>query len=215
MANQFFQPSTLLNNEIRPEVRELISLELEPGEAIVWSGMPRRAFFTPASIGAFLFGIPWTAFAIFWTFVAGAGVWFTTGFSVFSFFPLFGLPFIIIGIGMLSSPLFVYLKSGKTAYVVTDRRAISFEGGRSTLIRSFPPEKLGNVYRREKRNGFGDVIIEFNQWRDSDGDKQTEELGFLRIRDAKNVERLLKDLGKKAGAKSRQGDQERDTIYKY
>lgn len=202
----------MLNNQIPHEMQQLVSSELEIGERIVWSGMPRRAFFTPAATGAFLFGIPWTAFAVFWTLAAGAGTWFTSGFSLFSFFPLFGVPFILIGIAMLSTPLATYLKSGKTVYVITDRRAISFEGGRSTVIRSYPPEKLTSIYRNERRNGYGDVIIEYRQWRDSDNDKRSEELGFSRVQNPREVERLLKDLGRKA---KRTESPERDTIYAY
>ncbi|REJ78186.1 MAG: hypothetical protein DWQ47_17770 [Acidobacteria bacterium] len=188
----------MLTNSFPRKMQELVNSELEIGERVVWSGMPRPAFFTPSSTGAFLFGIPWTAFAVFWTVMAGAGTWFTTGFSVFSLFPLFGIPFILIGFGMLSAPVFSYTRSRKTAYVITDRRAISFEGGRSTVIRSFPPEKLTSIYRNEKRNGFGDVIIDYKQWRDSDGDRQSEQLGFMRIPNARDVERLLKDLGRRA-----------------
>lgn len=184
------------NNLVPYEMQGMVRGELEPGERIVWSGMPRRAFFTKASTGAFFFGIPWTAFAIFWTLTAGAGTWFMSGFSLFSLFPLFGVPFILIGLAMLSSPLVAYFKSGKTVYVITDRRAISFIGGRETEIRSYTPEMLGNVYRRERKNGRGDVIIEHRRWRDSDGDKQSEEIGFFRVSEPKEVERLLKELGR-------------------
>lgn len=104
---------------------------------------------------------------------------------------------------MLSAPLVAYFKSGKTAYLITDRRAITFEGGRSAVIRSYTPEKLGEIYRKEKRNGSGDVIIVHRSWKDSDGDRQNEELGFLRVRDAKAVEQKLKTLAAKAEKKQR------------
>ena len=179
---------------------DLIERELERGERIEWIGMPRRVFFTPATTGAFLFGIPWTAFALFWT--AGAA-WGTAsineGPGLFSCFPLFGVPFILVGCGMLSSPIWAYVKAGKSAYVITDRRAISFEGGRSTTIRSFPPQKLTNIYRKEKRDGSGDVIFDTSSWRDSDGDRHSQAIGFLRVPDVRDVERRLKELAKKAG----------------
>lgn len=188
----------MLSNSIPHKMLDLVNRELEIGESIVWSGTPRRAFFTPSSIAAFLFGIPWTGFAIFWTIAAGAGTILTSGFSFFSFFPLFGVPFILIGFAMLSTPLATYLKSGRTVYVITDRRAITFEGGRHTVIRSYTPDKLGEIYRTEKPNGYGDVIIVHKSWRDSDGDRQSEELGFQRVPNAKEVERLLKALAGKA-----------------
>ncbi len=158
-------------------LQEKVDHELESGERIVWIDMPIPRFFTPAATGAFLFGIPWTAFAVFW--MCGA-----SGFKIpdfregFDLFPLFGIPFVLIGFGMLSSPLWAYRKTFKTVYVITDRRAITFDGGWSTTIRSHPPEKLQEIYRKEKRDGSGDVIIACRAWRDSDG----EGLGFSRIR---------------------------------
>lgn len=206
----------LLNSGIPYKLHETVERELEIGEGIVWSGMPRRTFFTPAATGTFLFGIPWTAFAVFWTLTAGLGTMFSDGFSIFSFFPLFGVPFILIGIGMLSAPLAAYIRSGKTVYVITDKRAISFEGGRSTVIKSFTPDRLGDIFRRERSNGYGDVIIHVAHSTDSDGDRQSEEVGFFRIRDPRKVERLLKELSSRAlSSRRREAIPDDGSIYKF
>ena len=95
---------------------------------------------------------------------------------------------------MLSSPLWAHRKSLSTVYVITDRRAITIDGAWSTTIRSYLPEKLTDIYRKEHKNGTGDVIISRHAWKDLDGDRQTQELGFLRIPNAKSVETLLKEL---------------------
>ena len=79
-------------------------------------------------------------------------------------------------------------------------RAITFDGGRSITVRSYGPEDLRDVYRTERRNGTGDVIISRRVWRDSDNDQRSEELGFMRIREAKRIEGLLKDLAAAAEA---------------
>ncbi len=55
------------------------------------------------------------------------------------------------------------------------------------------PEKLQDVFRRERRDGTGDVIIA-RLGREYDGNRQAEELGFLRIRDPKEIEQMLKKL---------------------
>jgi len=180
------------------ELQERVERELEPGERIEWLGMPIPRFFTPMATAVFLFGIPWTAFALFWTVAAGLGsTLLQGGLGPFTLFPLFGIPFVLIGLGMLSSPLWAYRKAGKTVYLITDRRAITFDGGWSMTIRSYPPAKLQDVFRREKSDGSGDVIIARRAWRDSDGDRHMEELGFLRITDAKAVEDILKRLAAK------------------
>lgn len=182
------------DRQLPRDLQDKVERELEAGERIVWMSGPKPRWFTPAATGAFLFGIPWTAFALFWT---GAAAWGTSqareaGF--FRAFPLFGLPFILIGFGLLSSPIWAYRKAKQTVYAITNRRAITLEGLRTTTIRSYPPDRLQDVYRKEKRDGTGDVIIARRAWRDSEGDRQSEELGFLRIQDPKAVELLLRTL---------------------
>lgn len=182
-----------------PRLQAMIDSELEPGERVLWQGMPIPRFFTAASMGAFLFGIPWTAFAIFWTAGAAWGVSESGGPGLFSVFPLFGVPFILVGLGMLSSPIWAYRSARKTAYVITDRRALSFETGyRAITVRSFPPERLQDIYRREKPDASGDIVINRNAWRDSDGDRQTNEVGFMGIPHVRDVEEMLKALAAQA-----------------
>jgi hypothetical protein len=72
-------------------------------------------------------GIPVTAFAIFWMALASQQTKQISGPG--SFFPLFGIPFIVVGLGMLSSPLWRGRKALRTVYALTDQRAIIFEGG--------------------------------------------------------------------------------------
>jgi hypothetical protein len=175
-----------MNNRIPYELEERVQRELESGERIQWKEMPMPHYFSTASTGAFLFAIPWTAFAIFWMFGASQ--------SGSIAFTSFGIPFVLVGIGMLSSPFWTYRKSLKTIYVITDRRAITFDGGRSVTVRSYEPERLQNIFRKEKKDGSGDVIIAHKEWRDSDGDKQREDLGFIRIKEPKKVEAMLKKL---------------------
>jgi hypothetical protein len=163
---------------------------------------PIPKFFSPMSIGAFVFAIPWTAFAVFW--ICGASGFKLPDFSRggFALFPLFGLPFVLVGIGMLLSPLWFYRKAFKTVYVVTNRRAITFDPGWTLTIRSYTPEQLRNVYRKEKRDGTGSIILGQRVWADSDSNqRQSLDVGFMNIRDPKRVERLLKELVAQAPAR--------------
>ncbi len=85
-------------------LQRLVDRELERDERVEWIGQPRAAFFTPGATVMFLFAIPWTSFAIFWTVMAACGTMQEAkqadGAGLFSVFPLFGLPFILIGCGM-------------------------------------------------------------------------------------------------------------------
>jgi hypothetical protein len=176
------------------ELRNFVERELEPDEQTVWMEMPTARFFTPGAAGMFIFAIFWTSFAIFWTFGAA-------GFKIpdfkdgADFFPLFGLPFILIGIGLLSTPVWFYKKAKRTVYVITDRRAIIFDGGwRTSTIRSYPPRKLHNIFRRERRDGSGSVILERIAQYDNDNQNMREEYGFMNIRNVREVERMLREL---------------------
>ena len=86
----------------------------------------------------------------------------------FDLFPLFGIPFVLIGFGMLSSPYWTMRKARRTAYVLTTARAIIFDGGFSTTIRSFGPDRLTDLRRKQRADGSGDVIFERKLSYDSD-----------------------------------------------
>lgn len=179
--------------QLPSRLRSLIDAELNDGEKITWIGVPIARRFAMRSIPIVLFGIPWTAFAFFW--MAGA-----SGFKIpdlkeeFDLFPLFGIPFVLIGFGMLSSPFWTMRKARRTAYVLTTARAIIFDGGFSTTIRSFGPDRLTDLRRKQRADGSGDVIFERKLSYDSDGDRQSTDHGFLAIADVKGVEDMVRQL---------------------
>ncbi|NJL59859.1 MAG: hypothetical protein HC887_09650 [Desulfobacteraceae bacterium] len=186
------------------ELEDKVMHELESGERVLWMAQPIPRYFTAASTGAFLFAIPWTAFAIFW--ICGAAGFRIPDFSQggFSLFPLFGVPFVLIGIAMLSSPVWSYRKAFKTVYVITDRRAITFDAGWTTTIRSYPLDRLQNIYRIEKRDGSGDVVLGQSVRSGSEETQQAQLVGFMNIREPKQVEQMLKKLAESPSALSEQ-----------
>lgn len=179
--------------QLPPRLQSLVDAELNDGEKTTWIGTPIARRFAMRSAPIVLFGIPWTAFALFW--MAGA-----SGFKIpdfkqgFDLFPLFGIPFVIIGFGMLSSPYWMMRKAKKTVYVLTTIREIIFDGGVSTTIRSFGPDRLTDLRRKQWNDGSGDLIFERKLSYDSDGGRQTTDHGFLAIRDVKAVEDLVRRL---------------------
>lgn len=179
---------------ISRELEDMVKRELAAGERVLWMQQPIPRYFTTASTSAFLFAIPWTAFAIFW--ICGASGFKLPDFSKggFSYFPLFGIPFVLIGIGMLSTPLLAHRRAGKTVYVITDRRAITFDAGWTTTIRSYPPERLQQIHRKEKRDGTGDVVLGQRLVAAGEGGQQAQDVGFLNIRDPRTVEQMLRKL---------------------
>lgn len=161
---------------------------------------PYLVFFTATSIGGFLFAIPWTSFAIFWVSMALRA-------SVF-FFALFGIPFVLVGLGMLSSPIWLRLSARNTVYLITNKRALSisipvssFGNILSTTIRNYPPSKLKDIYRKERADGTGDVVMAVQQNTSNINNRRnqtTQEIGFMGIHNPQEVEKMLRQLAQDA-----------------
>ena len=190
------------------ELEARVRSELGRGEQLLWVGQPRPGRFMRSAIPIVLFGIPWTAFAVFWM-AAASGMLFG-GFggggakgppgigAVFACFPLFGLPFVLIGFGMLSSPYWMRRKAKRTCYALTDSRAILWEPGwfGGVEVRSYGPAELTKIRRKEYSDGSGDLVFEesVSIGRDSDGDttRSITRHGFMGIDDVRAVEQLLR-----------------------
>jgi hypothetical protein len=139
--------------------------ELQSGESIYWTGTadPRRAALS--ALPASFFGIPFAGFALFWistayratsTMSKSSHNAFTTGFSVF---PLFGLPFLLIGLGVILAPLWAFLKGRSTVYAVTNQRVMIITGTNSRSVQSYTPADILGVEHRERPDGSGDIVL--------------------------------------------------------
>ena len=107
---------------------------------------------------ALVFGIPWTGFAIFWVVMASGA----RGVGPIGWvFPLFGVPFVLIGLGMLASPFWAQGRAGQVAYVVTNRRVIFLEPNFPTgqKVVSLLPGEFGPLERVERADGSGDLTF--------------------------------------------------------
>jgi hypothetical protein len=177
------------------DVAALVEAELQPGETIRWAGQPIPARFARRNIAIVLFAIPWTAFALFW--MAGASGFKLPNFSHGAgFFPLFGVPFVLIGFGMLSSPYWMRRQARHTAYVVTNERALILDGGwrGSVTIRSFEPDRLKDIRRVQNPDGSGDLIFERTWASAGDGGRRSTDQGFFAIHQVKTVESLIQQM---------------------
>lgn len=181
-----------------PDLRTILQSELRSGERLVWMSQPVPRYFTALTVAPVLFAIPWTGFAIFWTVMAWVGTrqiggndGMSTGFRIF--FPLFGVPFILVGIAMFTMPYWVARKLKRTIYAITDQRAIilapAWSGSRK--VQSFAPEALGSMERIERADGSGDLIFEsYTQRRGSS--THTVRNGFFSVPRVREVEETLR-----------------------
>lgn len=182
--------NTSLNNA---ELQKKLQSELKPVEFISWAGQPDPVRYARSARQVWLFFIPWTAFAIFWM-VAATGFRFPSFEDPSNLFFLFGLPFVLIGVGGLSSPIWMRRRAKDIIYAVTDQRALSIEGKRNLRVTSYYPKDLGTIERIEQPDGFGSLMLRSSAYLDADGDRRTKMQGFIAIAEVRQVHRLIEEL---------------------
>src|SRR5262245_29281266 len=160
-----------------------IESSLDSGERLLWSGRPDRASYAERkSWPTFLVGIPFLAFALFWTYMASNGP---------MPMALFGIPFIAVGLALVLSPAWHFLRARQTSYALTARRAILNTEGMMARRTSLPLSRISFVELRLPTWKFGDVVFfevargHYDYWADRRD-------GFIAIADAARVERLLR-----------------------
>ena len=188
--------SVLLPQELQTRVES----ELVEREELLWVGQPRPNAFLRGTIPSFLFAIPWTAFALFWTCMAAGGI---NNFTQIDHgppgviryaFPLFGVPFILIGLGMLSTPpLLARSRARRTVYAVTNQRVIAWEAAfRSVSVRTYGSADLGEITRMERADGSGDLHFENSSWSTRLQNRRSVPSGLVGIADVRGVEALIR-----------------------
>lgn len=175
------------------ELDRELQAELGDGESILWQGQPDPKRATVMALPIILFAIPWTAFAIFW-------MWGASGFGKVDssqpfhyIFMLFGLPFVLIGVGMLSSPFWIAKTASQTVYAITNKRAIIIKGLKSRTVNSYYARDIKEITRTERPDGTGDVIFARSLTATSNSGSNSTLIGFTGIPDPRTVEQLLRD----------------------
>lgn len=171
------------DNAAMSQLRLALERESRSDEAVLWHGWQSDRL-DYRSFGLYLFAIPWTAFSVMWTALA-TGAMANAGDDgpgwIGWAFPLFGLPFIAVGLAMLARPFVPLIQRGKVLYVVTDKRVLKLAMGRELAVHTVPADRLGLILRHERRDGTGRLQIAVKIGRDSDGDPKTEyfEIGVV------------------------------------
>ncbi|MEL6876826.1 MAG: hypothetical protein AAGL68_01855 [Pseudomonadota bacterium] len=177
-----------------------LTRELRRGEHVTWRGR-QIGRLSGKSFGIYLFAIPWTAFALFWTTMASFGASEITsgGIGLLAWaFPLFGVPFILIGLVMLGAPFLPWIQRGKVIYAVTDQRVLRIEVGRKLTIKSLPAREIGMIKRDERRDRTGSLKVAIGITTDSDGDKSVEYFDIGEVEDILGAHDAIAELGASA-----------------
>ncbi|MBK6466661.1 MAG: hypothetical protein WAT25_20210 [Paracoccaceae bacterium] len=137
---------------------------LQPGEQILWQDRPQPGIeWADIDYSRILFGLVFGGFALFWMVMA---FWTSSGTLLGYVFPLFGLPFLRIGLRMVGEQLWLdQRRLRSTHYTLTDRAAFvaSQIRGRRDLQRypltpglsvTLDDGDIGNVWFAEQSSGF-------------------------------------------------------------
>ena len=181
------------------DVRLSAQSELQGGESLLWSGPANPGRSALSALPAALFGIPFAGFAFFWMSSAYHSTQNLTNHhntlpSGFSVFPLFGLPFLLIGVGLILSPLGVYLKGRSGVYAVTNRRVMLISGTSSRSVKSIIPTDIAGVNYRERPDGKGDVLIRTNSVMRTNNGTTPITVGLYGVPNVKEVAGLVMKL---------------------
>lgn len=175
------------------DLETILRKEMRAGERLLWQGrmMSRVGC---AQMAIWLFAIPWTAFALFWTGMA----WAMTrdvadGFMAY-LFPLFGVPFILIGLGMLTSPFLRSISAKYTIFGVTNQRVIRLFQRKSLRTETIDASQVGNIDRTERSDGSGTLTITVTNHSDSRGRPTRFKLGP--VEDVRGAEDRIREIAK-------------------
>jgi hypothetical protein len=181
-------------------LQQILNEELDNGETLLWLDQPDASRMARSCWPIMLFAIPFTAFSIFWIAMASKA-------SIL--FAAFGLPFLAVGLGMFTSPIWVKRSAKRTAYALTDKRAILIQQKFKTLnVTSYRPEQLTDMEREQRVDGSGSLIFErivsthtsHNRHGHGHGaghrrtTTTTTNKGFLHIQHVKAVEDLVESM---------------------
>ena len=148
---------------MNPEAQQIIHAELDPGESILWAGKPKQGtVFRGSDFFMIPFSLLWGGFAIVWEIMAVAMIHkaekVPDGFVYL--FPLFGIPFVAIGLYMIFGR-FIYdsKRRSKTFYGVTNERAIIVSGLFRKNVKSLSLKAISDLSIDEKSNNRGTILF--------------------------------------------------------
>lgn len=182
------------------DLQQKLRDELKANEKTIWAGQPDPNEMMKQAFKSYFIFIPMTLFVLFWMYGASGFKMptfnFENGFDLLSIvFPLFGLPFLMVAVWGLTSPVWAKRKAANTVYAITNQRLLSLNFDKATKVESYYPKDVKQLERTEKADGSGDLLLAKNEYRDSEGDLHREtQIGFYAVKDVKNVERIVENF---------------------
>ena len=163
---------------------------LDEDERILWQGTPNGGLtFRSGDLAQSAFGLVFAGFAVFWIATTSSMGSLGNAPAIFRFFPLFGLPFLAIGLHMaFGRYIWQAFQRRHTHYTLTSKRGfIATQSFGSRSLKSYP---LGELELQESARG--DTLLfttHTNTRRGKNGHRRTvtKRIGFELIPDGRKV----------------------------
>lgn len=140
--------------------------EMRSRERLIWSDRPVAGTGWREALPIIGFGLVFMAFSAFWIVMAFGILRFGDGLSgagpIAFYFPFFGLPFFLVGVGIVLKSLLATKRAGSAVYALSNERIVIISGGRHKRVRSFDLLSLGDIERIERGGGSGDILFRKN-----------------------------------------------------
>ena len=173
------------------QIQQQLLSELDSGEKIIWQGKPKIRM-SPAGAFPFLFiGIWILGFSGIFLKASHGSARVNPPTPFFLIFPVFVLIFVV------ATPVMRFFALSRTHYLLTNRRALIVTLGSNRKVASYYPDKLQTLERRERKDGWGDLILDKSSPSAGYGYRASniaQPVGFMNIPDVKNVETLMRGL---------------------
>ncbi len=176
MATPYRTGPALLQVDLPVGYHAELEDELEPGEEVVWTGVPLRERLRRRALGELGLPLLWNGFVLFLVWAAsghGSAVW------------LGAVPLLAIGMPLFLGPLDAWRAADNTFYALTDRRVLFFDGDH---VFAYPRSRVRPRVRGERADGIGDVAFELARDRGGRGGLAA----FVGIKGARRVAELLR-----------------------
>lgn len=180
-------------------IRKVAEAALHGQESLLWSGQPNPWRAALGNLSQSFFGVLWTAFVVFMlsqvSSMNSASSFSRSSTSGFvSLFQLFLGVFLLVGIGMILSPAWYYVKARRRVYALTEQRALIIERFPAQSVRSYFARDISFI-DRQGDDLQGDIIFarEARAYRRRSGATRTYivPIGFLGIKKPREVEALM------------------------
>jgi len=194
---EFGRNGRISNNGYEITPKQLIEYELGSNEKVIWAARPVSLIqHAQSATTTAIFGIPFLGFSLFWIWGASEplregidlGI---TGFEYF--FPAFGVPFVLVGLGLILSPVWKAIKASKTIYALTNERLVIMETFPKKSFKSWDIKRIKSLTRTGPPEGPGSLFFAEERVENSHGSYQVK-IGFLGIHRPRDIEEKLRSM---------------------